>query len=77
MNQQTIDELYERIARLEAARPRRRAYNQQDAARELGISVAKLRSEQRAGRIRGTKNGRTWFFTDGELQRYVTGKDAT
>jgi hypothetical protein len=73
MNQQeVIDELRERIARLEAARPaRRRAYNQQEAAREVGMSVNKFRREQAAGRVRGTLNGRTWMFTDEELQRYV------
>jgi hypothetical protein len=75
MNQQTIiDELRERIARLEAARPRRRAYNQQDAARELNMSVSKLRSEQKAGRIKGALNGRIWTFTDEELQKYVDGQ---
>ena len=52
--QELIDELRERIARLEAVKPRRRAYNQQDAARELGMSVNKFRAEQKAGRIRGT-----------------------
>jgi hypothetical protein len=72
MNQQeVIDELRERIARLEAARSRRRVYNQQEAARELGMSVAKLRTEQKANRIKGTLNGRIWVFTDEEIQKYI------
>ena len=72
-----IDALARRIARLEAANPpRRRAYKQQDAARELGMSVSKFRAEQQAGRIRGTRSGRLWLFTDEELQRYATGDDA-
>jgi hypothetical protein len=75
MNQQeVIDELRERIARLEAARPRRRVYNQQEAAHEVGMSVNKFRGVQRAGRIRGTLIGRIWTFTDEELQRYVAGQ---
>jgi hypothetical protein len=74
MNQQVIDELRERIARLEAARPRKRAYNQQEAAREVGLSVNKFRAEQKAGCIKGTLHGRTWMFTDEELQRYVAGQ---
>ena len=75
MDQQTIiDELRERIARLEAARPRKkRAYNQQETAREINTSVNKLREEQRAGRIKGTRNGRIWTFTDEEIQRYLAG----
>jgi excisionase family DNA binding protein len=72
MNQeQVIDELRERIARLEAVKPRRRVYNQQDAARELGMSVNKFRAEQKAGRIRGTLSGRTWLFPNEELERYL------
>jgi hypothetical protein len=54
---QLIDELRERIARLEAAKPRRRVYNQQDAARELGMSVNKFRREQKEGRVKGTLTG--------------------
>ena len=77
MNQQTIiDELRERIARLEAVRPRRRVYNQQEAARELGMSVNKFRAEQRAGRVKGIRNGRIWTFTDEEIQRVATGAQA-
>jgi hypothetical protein len=73
--QEIVDELRERIARLEAARPRaRRAYNQQETARELNMSVNKLREEQRLGRIKGTRNGRIWTFTDEELQRYIAGQ---
>jgi hypothetical protein len=72
MNQQVIDELYERIARLEAARTRgRRVYNQQEAARELGMSVNKFRSEQNAGRISGKRSGKKWMFTDTDLEAYL------
>jgi predicted DNA-binding protein (UPF0251 family) len=72
--QQVIDELRERIARLEAVRPRRRVYNQQEAAREVGMSVNKFRREMNAGRVKGILNGRVWSFTDEELQRYVAGQ---
>jgi predicted DNA-binding protein (UPF0251 family) len=72
--QQVIDDLRERIARLEAVRPRRRVYNQQEAAREVGMSVNKFRREMNAGRVKGILNGRVWSFTDEELQRYVAGQ---
>jgi hypothetical protein len=73
MNQQeVIDELRERIARLEAARPRRRVYNQAQAAAHLNMSVSKFRSEQNAGRINGRKRGRVWTFTDIDLDAYLT-----
>jgi hypothetical protein len=72
--QNLVEQLRERIARLEATKSRRRAYNQQDAARELGISVNKLREAQRAGRIKGSRNGRIWSFTDAALQRYLAGQ---
>jgi predicted DNA-binding protein (UPF0251 family) len=72
--QQVIDELRERIARLEAVRPRRRVYNQQEAAREVGMSVNKFRREMNTGRVKGALNGRVWTFTDEELQRYVAGQ---
>jgi hypothetical protein len=76
--QQVIDELRERIARLEAARPsRRRAFNQQEAAREVGLSVNKFRAEQKAGHVKGKLIGRTWIFTDEELQRYVATQSGT
>jgi hypothetical protein len=73
--QKTVNALAERVAKLEATRPHRRAYNQQDAAREANVSVKKLREDQRAGRIKGTLNGRIWTFTDAEIQRYVAGQD--
>jgi hypothetical protein len=74
--QSAITALAERLAKLEAVSPRRRVFNQQEAAREVGMSVSKLRAEMRAGRIKGTLNGRTWQFTDAEIQRYVYGEDA-
>jgi hypothetical protein len=72
--QTTLSALAERVAKLEAARPRRRVWNQQDAAREVGMSVNKFREEMKAGRVRGVLAGRTWIITDEELQRYVTGQ---
>jgi hypothetical protein len=72
--QAIVDELRKRVAKLEAAKPHRRAYNQQEAAREVGMSVNKFREEQRAGRVKGTLNGRIWTFTDEELQRYLAGQ---
>jgi hypothetical protein len=68
-----VTSLVERVAKLEAAHPRRRVYNQHDAASEVGLSVKKFREEMKAGRIRGTLNGRRWLFTDEELERYVKG----
>jgi hypothetical protein len=72
--QETIDALAARVAKLEAARPRRRAYNQQQAAHEVGMSVNKFRAEQKAGRVKGVLSGRTWMFMDEELQRYIAGQ---
>jgi hypothetical protein len=69
-----VDELRERVTRLEAATLRRRRYNQQEAALEIGTSVSKLREEQRAGRIKGVLNGRIWTFTDKEIERYLAGR---
>jgi len=71
--QATLTALVERVAKLESAKARRRVYNQQEAARELGMSVNKFRQEQKAGRVRGTLNGRIWTFTDAELQRCAEG----
>jgi hypothetical protein len=73
MNQQeVIDELRERIARLESVSPRRRVYNQAQAAARLNMSVSKFRGEQNAGRINGRKRGRIWTFTDADLDAYLT-----
>jgi hypothetical protein len=71
MNQQVIDELRERIARLEVATPQRRVYNQVQAAARLNMSVSKLRAERDAGRINGRLRGRIWFFTDADLEAYL------
>jgi hypothetical protein len=67
-HQQVIDELYARIARLES---RRRVFNQEQAAAQLNMSVSKFRGEQAAGRIKGRKSGRIWFFTDADLEAYL------
>jgi hypothetical protein len=72
MNQQeVIDELRERIARLEAGSLRRRVYNQAQAAARLNMSVSKFRGEQNAGRMNGRKRGRLWVFTDADLDAYL------
>jgi hypothetical protein len=73
--QATLNALTERVAKLEAAKPHRRAYNQQEAAREVGMSVNKFRAEMNAGRVKGILNGRIWTFTDEELQRYLAGRN--
>jgi hypothetical protein len=69
--QQVIDELRERIARLEAATPRRIIYNQVQAAARLNMSVSKFRAEQNTGRISGKRRGRIWTFTDADLEAYL------
>jgi hypothetical protein len=71
MNQQVIDELRERIARLEAASPRQRVYNLTQAAARLNMSVSKFRAELSAGRICGKRSGRIWMFTDPDLETYI------
>jgi hypothetical protein len=73
--QELIDELRQRIARLEAVKPRRRAYNQQQAAQQLNMSVAKLRDERKAGRIKPTLSGRIWMYTDETLEDYLATVD--
>jgi Helix-turn-helix domain len=73
--QETLNSLAQRVAKLEAARPRRRVHNPQEAARELGMSVKKLREEMKAGRIKGALNGRVWMLTDEEIQRYISEGD--
>jgi hypothetical protein len=73
--QELIDELRERIARLEAVKPRRRAYNQQQAAQQLNMSVAKLRGLHKAGRIKPTLSGRIWVYTDETLEDYLAALD--
>jgi hypothetical protein len=71
MDQQDIDELRKRIARLEATNTQQRVYNQAQAAQRLNMSVSKFRAEQNAGRISGKRRGRVWFFTDDDLEAYL------
>jgi hypothetical protein len=74
MNQQeVIDELRERIARLEADTCRRRIYNQVQAAERLNMSVNKLRAlhKQGLGPKRLNVNGRIWSYTDEALEEYI------
>jgi excisionase family DNA binding protein len=71
MNQQVIDELRERIARLEATSPRQRVYNLTQAAARLNMSISKFRAELSAGRIRGKRSGRIWMFADADLDAYI------
>jgi len=72
--QDTVNALAARVAKLEAARPRKRVYNQQEAAAELGMSVNKFRTFQRAGLINGILNGKTWMFADEEFNATSKGK---
>jgi len=78
MNQQVIDELRERIARLEAARTRGRIYNQVQAASHLNMSVNKLRAlhMQGLGPKRLSVNGRIWSYTDEALEEYIAAQAA-
>jgi hypothetical protein len=72
MNQQeVIEELRSRLERLEATSPRRRVHNQQQAARELGMSVKKLQGELRAGRLNGRRSGRIWMITNADIEAYI------
>jgi hypothetical protein len=74
MNQQeVIDELRERIARLEAASTRRRIYNQVQAAERLNMSVNKLRAlhKQGLGPRRLSVNGRIWSYSDEALEEFI------
>jgi len=74
MNQQeVIDKLRERIARLEAASTRRRIYNQVQAAERLNMSVNKLRAlhKQGLGPRRLSVNGRIWSYSDEALEEFI------
>lgn len=74
MDQQTIiDELRERVARLEADRGRRRVYNLTQAAARLNMSVNKLRTlhNQGLGPKRMSPNGRVWSYSDEALEEYI------
>lgn len=75
MNQQeVINELRDRIARLEAASARRRIYNQVQAAERLNMSVNKLRAlhKQGLGPRRLSVNGRIWSYADEALEEYIS-----
>jgi Helix-turn-helix domain len=71
--QAAIQALAERLATLESAQ-HQRVFNQMETARELNMSVKKLRELQKAGLIRATLNGRNWMFTSQELERYARGE---
>jgi len=74
MNQQeVIDKLRERIARIEAASTRRRIYNQVQAAERLNMSVNKLRAlhKQGLGPRRLSVNGRIWSYSDEALEEFI------
>jgi hypothetical protein len=43
--QAIVDDLRERVARLESAKPRKRVFNLQEAAREVGMSTSKFRKK--------------------------------
>jgi hypothetical protein len=71
--QEVIDKLRERIARLEAASTRRRIYNQVQAAERLNMSVNKLRAlhKQGLGPRRLSVNGRIWSYSDEALEEFI------
>jgi hypothetical protein len=67
--QATITALAERVAKLEEnAKPRRRNYNQQQAAARLNMSVNKFRALKHGPK--GTLDGRIWRYTDEALTEY-------
>jgi cell fate (sporulation/competence/biofilm development) regulator YmcA (YheA/YmcA/DUF963 family) len=72
-HQEVIDELRDRIARLEASSTRRRIYNQVQAAERLNMSVNKLRAlhKQGVGPKRLSVHGRIWSYTDEALEEYI------
>jgi hypothetical protein len=79
MNQQeVIDELRERVARLEAASTRRRIYNQVQAADRLNMSVNKLRALHKLGLgpKRLSVNGRIWSYSDEALEEFIAAQAA-
>jgi excisionase family DNA binding protein len=76
-HQATVNALAERVAKLEAKKAEKRVFNQQEAARELGMSVNRLRREIHAGRISGRKRGRIWTFTNADLEAYLATDDVT
>lgn len=70
--QQIIDELLERIARLENRSRHRGAMNQQEAADYINKSVSWLRGEHKAGRgPKRSKRGRIWSYQPSDLDEYL------
>ena len=67
-----INSLIERVARLEASKPRQRIRNQQEAAVYLNVSVSKLAGLHRLGRgPKRSRNGRNWNYLDTDLDAYL------
>jgi len=75
--QATLNALAERVARLEAAKPRKRAFNLQEAAREVGMSTSKFRKQYvKTGKVKGTRDRRIWRFSDKALEELLTAEQA-
>jgi hypothetical protein len=72
--QHIIDDLRERLARLEAKHTRKRIYNQSETAARLNMSVNKLRDLHARGlgpqRLR-QNGGRVWQYTDEAIEAYI------
>jgi excisionase family DNA binding protein len=41
-----------------------------DAAKSLGVAPSTLRHQIRLGKLRAFKQGRDWYVTEGEVERY-------
>ena len=79
MNLQAIvDDLQQRVARLEATRPRRRVFNLLQAAQFLGMSASKFRLQYvQTGRVKGVRDGgRIWRFTQEALEELLAAEQA-
>jgi predicted DNA-binding transcriptional regulator AlpA len=70
--EQILENLYERLSRLEAAPPRRNTYNQKQAAERLGISAQTLMRRHAAGMgPKRTKINRNWSYRDEDIEAYI------
>ena len=74
-----LDDLSERLARLEREKTTRRGHtNQAGAARYLGISDETLRQRHlRGGGPKRTRNGRHWDYTYDDLDAHARGPPNT
>ena len=42
------------------------------AAERLGVNPSRVRQLRIAGKLRGVKMGRDWFFTENEIEKFKT-----